>query len=93
MFCRYISNAEFDPSTVRNAAKACEGLVKWVRALDIYDRVAKVVAPKKASLAEAEAELSVQMVKLNEKRGELQEVSHGSGFSLLKACELSSWYD
>ena len=40
----------------------------------MYDRVAKVVAPKKIKLAEAEAELAVQMKKLNEKRAELKEV-------------------
>ena len=45
-----------------------------MRAMEVYDRVAKVVAPKKAKLAEAEAELSVQMAKLNEKRAELKAV-------------------
>lgn len=40
----------------------------------MYDRVAKVVAPKKIALAEAEAELAVQMTKLNEKRAELKAV-------------------
>jgi len=59
---------------VKNASKACEGICKWVRALDIYDRVIKIVAPKKLKLAEAEAELAVQMQKLNEKRAELQMV-------------------
>lgn len=43
--------------------------------MDIYDRVAKVVAPKKAKLAEAEAELAIQMEKLNAKRAQLKEVS------------------
>lgn len=42
--------------------------------MEVYDRVAKVVAPKKAALALAEAELSVQMAKLNTKRAELKEV-------------------
>jgi len=45
-----------------------------VRALDIYDRVIKIVAPKKLKLAEAEAELDVQMSKLEEKRAELKTV-------------------
>lgn len=71
---RYIPLGEFEPSIVAKASTACEGLCKWVKALDIYDRVAKVVAPKKAKLAEAEAELAVQMKKLNEKRAELKEV-------------------
>ncbi|XP_074648811.1 dynein axonemal heavy chain 3-like [Tubulanus polymorphus] len=71
---KYIPNPEFEPSIVAKASTACEGLVKWVRAMDVYDRVAKVVAPKKAKLAEAEADLSVQMEKLNLKRSQLQEV-------------------
>lgn len=40
--------------------------------MDIYDRVAKIVAPKQQALAEAEAELADQMEKLNSKRTELQ---------------------
>ena len=69
-----MSNPEFEPSLVKNASKACEGICKWVRALDIYDRVIKVVAPKKLKLAEAEAELEVQMSKLEQKRAELKTV-------------------
>ena len=69
-------NDEFDPATVKKASAACEGLVKWVKAMDVYDRVAKVVAPKKIKLAEAESELSTQMEKLNHKRKELQEVRY-----------------
>lgn len=42
--------------------------------MDVYDKVAKVVAPKKAKLAEAEAELAIQTELLNGKRAELKEV-------------------
>jgi len=42
--------------------------------MEVYDRVIKIVAPKKANLAKAEAELAVQMDRLNEKRAQLQEV-------------------
>jgi dynein heavy chain len=42
--------------------------------MDIYDKVANVVAPKKIKLAGAESELAVQMDKLNEKRAQLKEV-------------------
>lgn len=59
---------------MKKASNACEGLVKWVKAMEVYDRVAKVVAPKKIKLAEAESELGAQMEKLNHKRKELQEV-------------------
>ena len=69
-----MTNEDFHPDVVKTASTACEGLCKWVRAMEVYDRVAKVVAPKKESLAIAEQELSVQMEKLNAKRAELNEV-------------------
>lgn len=65
---------EFDPERIKNVSTACEGLCKWVRAMEVYDRVIKIVAPKKARLAEAEAELAAQMDTLNAKRAQLQEV-------------------
>ncbi|CAH8492971.1 unnamed protein product, partial [Dicrocoelium dendriticum] len=70
----YIPNSDFDPKIVRNASTACEGLCKWIIALDKYDTVAKIVAPKKEKLAVAEAELQVQMAKLAEKKAALDEV-------------------
>lgn len=43
--------------------------------MEVYDRVIKIVAPKKERLAEAEAELAAQMDTLNGKRARLQEVT------------------
>ena len=74
VYPRYIPDPEFDPEKVKAASSACEGLVKWVRAMDTYDKVAKIVMPKKKKLAEAEAALAIQMEKLNAKRAELQAV-------------------
>ena len=42
--------------------------------MEVYERVIKVVKPKQAKLAEAEAELAVQMEKLQGKQAELKEV-------------------
>ena len=42
--------------------------------MEVYERVIKVVKPKQAKLAEAEAELAVQMEKLTAKQAELKEV-------------------
>nr|CAD7458186.1 unnamed protein product [Timema tahoe] len=72
---KYIPDRDFDPDVIKNVSMACEGLCKWVRAMEVYDRVIKIVAPKKAKLAEAEAELALQMDKLNEKRAQLQAVT------------------
>lgn len=70
----YIPNPEFKPEKVKNASSAAEGLCSWVIAMEAYDRVIKVVAPKQAELAKAEAELSATMIILNEKRAALKEV-------------------
>ena len=65
---------DFVPDKIRTASIAAEGLCKWVRAMEAYDRVAKVVAPKKAKLAGAESELKVAMESLLGKQTELKAV-------------------
>ena len=47
-------------------------MCKWVHAMSSYDKVAKVVAPKKAKLAEAEGQYQEVMVGLRAKQAELQ---------------------
>ena len=69
---KYITDRDFVPEKIRSASTACEGLCHWVRAMDVYDKVAKIVMPKKQALAAAETELGQQMEKLNAKRAELQ---------------------
>lgn len=70
----YINNPDFQPSVIKKISSACEGLCSWVRAMEVYDRVAKVVAPKKERLKMAEDELAAQMKMLDVKRAELKEV-------------------
>ncbi|XP_066595663.1 dynein axonemal heavy chain 3 [Prorops nasuta] len=72
---KFINDRSFQPDVIRKVSTACEGLCKWIRAMEVYDRVIKVVQPKKAMLAEAEAELAAQLETLNEKRSLLQEVT------------------
>ena len=60
---------------MKNASSAAEGLCRWVKAMEVYDRVAKVVAPKKVKLKEAQKELQETMEILNTKRAELKEVN------------------
>ncbi|PIK40096.1 putative dynein heavy chain 7, axonemal isoform X1 [Apostichopus japonicus] len=71
---KYIPNPDFVPEKIRQASTAAEGLCKWVRAMESYDQVAKVVAPKKKALAAAEGELAVAMGSLEKKRAQLKEV-------------------
>lgn len=70
----YISDRDFVPEKIKSVSTACEGLCSWIRAMDVYDRVIKIVAPKRIALAGAEAELAAQMEKLNAKKAELQEI-------------------
>ncbi|KAI9203090.1 dynein heavy chain and region D6 of dynein motor-domain-containing protein [Polychytrium aggregatum] len=71
---KYMENPEFDPEKIKTASSAAEGLCRWVRAMECYDRIAKVVAPKKEALAKAESELAETMKGLNEKRAILRAV-------------------
>ncbi|XP_042293782.1 dynein axonemal heavy chain 3 [Sceloporus undulatus] len=71
---KFINHPDFQPAVIKNVSSACEGLCKWVRAMEVYDRVAKVVAPKRERLREAEGLLDIQMQKLNTKRAELKKV-------------------
>ncbi|KAJ8670547.1 hypothetical protein QAD02_001806, partial [Eretmocerus hayati] len=69
-----LTNANFDPDKIRNASTACEGLCKWVIALSEYDKVAKVVAPKKIALAKANADYAYAIAGVEVKRAKLREV-------------------
>ncbi|EGD75848.1 dynein heavy chain 7 [Salpingoeca rosetta] len=68
---RFIPDENFVPEKVAKASVAAEGLCKWVRAMEAYDRVAKVVAPKKEALKQAEGELAQAMATLKEKQDNL----------------------
>ncbi|XP_024857379.1 dynein axonemal heavy chain 7 isoform X2 [Bos taurus] len=70
----YIPNPDFVPEKIRNASTAAEGLCKWVIAMDSYDKVAKIVAPKKIKLAAAEGELKIAMDGLKKKQAALRDV-------------------
>ncbi|VVD03486.1 unnamed protein product [Leptidea sinapis] len=64
----YLSNKDFKPHIIAKASTAAEGLCKWIIAMDMYDAVAKVVAPKKAKLEAAEREFAQTMAILEEKK-------------------------
>ena len=72
---KFITNEEFNPELLKKVSAACVGMCSWVCAMEVYERVAKVVAPKKEKLRIAEGELAVQMKKLELKRAELKEIT------------------
>jgi len=70
----FVTRDDFQAAVVEKASKAAGGLCKWVHAMVVYDRVAKVVAPKKAALAEATATLEAAQAALAQKQAELKTV-------------------
>lgn len=43
----YVDNKDFKPEIVAKVSKVCKSMCMWVRAIDEYAKVFKVVAPKK----------------------------------------------
>ena len=70
----YTDNPEFNPEAIAKASKAAEGMCRWIFAMITYDRVAKIVAPKKIALLEAEKRLNATLFELNNKKLALQQV-------------------
>jgi dynein heavy chain len=71
---KYIAMEDFNPDSVGKVSRAAKGLCMWCKAMDVYARVAKDVEPKKAKLAEANAQLDSAMTALNEKKSNLKRV-------------------
>ncbi|CAG9863347.1 unnamed protein product [Phyllotreta striolata] len=67
-----LNDENFDPDKIKTASTAAEGLCKWIIAIAKYDKVVKVVAPKKAALAVAEGMLATAMSELETKRAQLR---------------------
>ncbi|KAL3678222.1 hypothetical protein R1sor_021178 [Riccia sorocarpa] len=70
----YLRLDDFDPQVVKKASKAAYGLCCWIRAMDQYHTVIKVVAPKQAKLAAANAEFEVLQAALEKKKELLSSV-------------------
>lgn len=67
----YLPLKDFKPEIVAKASSAAEGLCKWIIAMDLYDAVAREVAPKKEKLEKAESEYQQTMDILQEKRDQV----------------------
>ena len=46
---KYIANPEFNPDIIKKVSSACEGLCRWVIAIEVYDKVIKVCLVKNNS--------------------------------------------
>ena len=67
-----MAKPEFDPQNIKAVSLAAEGLCLWVKAIDVYNRIAKIVEPKKDKLKKAEVMVKQHMKQLEIKRRALQ---------------------
>jgi len=72
----YLTDPDLEPKRVMQASVAAHGLILFVRAMDVYDRIAKVVAPKKAKLVEVDQEVKELEATLAAKRAQLAQVEN-----------------
>ena len=70
----YCRNPDFSPPKIAKASQAAEGFCKWVLAMEVYDRVAKQIEPKRRALDEAEEKLRKASEQLAAKKAQLAEV-------------------
>jgi len=71
---KYYEDAEFVPEAVERQSMAAKSLCMWVRAMKVYDEVAKVVEPKKQALADATSTLEQEQAKLKAVQDDLAAV-------------------
>ncbi|CAG9464970.1 unnamed protein product [Pedinophyceae sp. YPF-701] len=71
---RITTEGAFTPESVGAVSKAAKSLCMWVKSMEKYAMVVKVVEPKRRDLAAAEEKLNAMMLKLGEKQAQLQEV-------------------
>ncbi|XP_034941913.1 dynein heavy chain 6, axonemal [Chelonus insularis] len=82
----YINNPEFIPKNVAKQSKVCKSICIWVRAIDGYAKVFRVVEPKRIVFEKAQNELqSIENI-LYSKQNQLAEVEN-------KILELQNQYD
>ncbi|XP_063712783.1 dynein axonemal heavy chain 2-like isoform X4 [Symsagittifera roscoffensis] len=72
---QYVAQPDFLPDTVGKQSSAGKSLCMWVRAMDSYGKVYRVVAPKKARLENAQKVLAAKQAELDEALARLDEVN------------------
>ena len=76
---KYITNPELDPATSKQSIGAGDNVIlalfKWLTAIEGYDKVAKIVAPKKESVLKIKHELEQATQSLTEKQAVFDEAN------------------
>jgi len=72
---RVIDDPDFTPAMVAKQSNAARSMCLWVRAMETYGKVVKIVAPKKRALVEAEEALRQMEEELQHKRDHLSQIN------------------
>ena len=74
---KYLSHPDINPDKSKSNLAAMDvcarAMYRWVIAIDMYEKVAKNIAPKRESLAKAESDYQETLEQLNKKKENLRE--------------------
>ncbi|XP_074657783.1 dynein axonemal heavy chain 2-like [Tubulanus polymorphus] len=71
---QYCANPDFQPDIIGRVSGAAKSLCMWVRAMDVYGRIYRVVEPKRNRLNQASAVLAEKQGQLADAQAKLAEV-------------------
>ncbi|XP_039605580.1 dynein heavy chain 2, axonemal [Polypterus senegalus] len=79
---QYCTQPDFQPDIIGRVSLAAKSLCMWVRAMEVYGRIYRVVEPKQLRLESAKSQLAEKQAALAESQAKLKEV--GEKLELLK---------
>ena len=73
---QYVAQTDFQPDIIGRVSAAAKSLCMWVRAMEVYGRIYRVVEPKKQRLNAAMVQLKEKQDALSEAKAKLAEVEY-----------------
>lgn len=71
----YCALSDFQPEIIGRVSLAAKSLCMWVRAMEVYGRIYRVVEPKRQRLHQAQSQLAEKQAILAEAKAKLKEVT------------------
>lgn len=88
----YCSQADFQPEIIGRVSLAAKSLCMWVRAMEVYGRIYRVVEPKRQRLNQATSQLKEKQAILTEAKAKLKEVMYSrERFELASSSFQTNW--
>lgn len=71
---QYCTQSDFQPEIIGRVSVAAKSLCMWVRAMEVYGRIYRVVEPKRQRLNAAQSQLKEKQDALSDAKAKLAEV-------------------